>query len=663
MKIDYENDDDNEDEKTVNVAQGQRQWGSEGKEVTEIPKTLSSCKPSRRLQIYTTVLAILASFLFAGSVCAQDKITYADNILPLVEANCSKCHNPDKRKADMDLTSYQGALKGSGSGSVLISGNPEASKLWKAITHAEEPFMPPNRPKLADKDLDLFRKWILGGLLETAGGKAIAPAKPAQDLTLKADAIGRPAGPPPMPKELPLEPVVHTVHRSAITGLAASPWAPLIAVAGQKQVLLFHSDTLELLGILPFTEGQPVELKFSGSGKLLLAGGGRGARSGRVLVWDVVTGERLMTLGEEYDTVLAADIRPDQSQVAFGGPSRLVKIWSTKSGELQHKMKKLTDWVTAIAFSPNGQMLASADRNGGISLWDPDSAQELFTLAGHKAAVTALSWRGDSKLLASASEDGSVKLWEMQEGKQAKSWTAHGPGAASVNYTHDGRLVTCGRDNAVTLWDANGGRVRNLESVCDLPLRAAFSHDGGRIFAADFDGRVAVWNTADGKRIGELNANPLPLADQIAAAKKRLAELQAPTNQTVKEAGPGTALAEAEAAVEQLEAAQVLTAVYRVREDLAARKREHDRLAAAVEAGTQTIRQAKKALAAATHDAAAKTGEQLKSARAEVARSRPAANRLAAEIKAEQTRLDQLLAQHRLMTSSSNSVASLPLRR
>src|SRR5580698_2331877 len=56
---------------------------------------------------------------------ADDKITYQDNVLPLIQANCAKCHNEDKRKADLDLTSYQGVLKGSGSGAVVISGNPD----------------------------------------------------------------------------------------------------------------------------------------------------------------------------------------------------------------------------------------------------------------------------------------------------------------------------------------------------------------------------------------------------------------------------------------------------------------------------------------------------------------------------------------------------------
>src|SRR5437868_11139385 len=130
------------------------------------------------------ILLVLLVFAFASQSIqgAEEKVTYQEQILPLVQANCAKCHNSDKKKADLDLTSYQGALKGSGSGVVLLSGNPEGSKLWKAVTHSEEPFMPPNRPKLADKELDLLKKWIAGGLLENAGAKAIAAAKPSQDL-------------------------------------------------------------------------------------------------------------------------------------------------------------------------------------------------------------------------------------------------------------------------------------------------------------------------------------------------------------------------------------------------------------------------------------------------------------------------------------------------
>src|SRR3954471_15240002 len=106
-------------------------------------------------------------FCFTLPLTAQEKVTFQDHVLPVVEANCAKCHNSDKKKGDLDLTSYGSALAGGASGKVVVSGDVDASKLWKVINHLEDPNMPPNRGKMADKELATFKKWIAGGLLET----------------------------------------------------------------------------------------------------------------------------------------------------------------------------------------------------------------------------------------------------------------------------------------------------------------------------------------------------------------------------------------------------------------------------------------------------------------------------------------------------------------
>jgi len=171
-------------------------------------------------------------------------------------------------------------------------------------------------------------------------------------------------------------------------------------------------------------------------------------------------------------------------------------------------------------------MLASADRNGGITIWDPENGQEVYTLAGHKSAVTSLSWRGDSKLLASSSEDGAVKLWEMEMGKQAKTWNAHSGGVLWASYIHDGRIVTCGRDNQIVTWDGSGSKQKSMQYSGELPLRATFSHDGERVFATDFNGRLIAWNTKDGKQLRELDTNPVSLSQQLKNARQELQRLQ-----------------------------------------------------------------------------------------------------------------------------------------
>lgn len=458
----------------------------------------------------------------AAFVAAQEKpaakVTFDEHVLPIMREHCASCHNPDKAQSDLSVTTYARLMQGGSSGSVVEPGDVDSSRLWALVSHQESPEMPPMQPKLADAKLDVVRKWIEGGALENAGAKAVVKKK--ADLALSAaGGSAKPEGPPPMPEGLFREPVLRSARPGATTAIATSPWAPLVAVAGQKQILLYHSETGELLGVLPFLEGVPHVLKFSRNGALLLAGGGHGAHSGRVAVFDVKSGRRVVTVGEELDSVLAADINDTNTLVALGGPQRVVRIYNTADGSLAHEIRKHTDWVYAVEFSPDGVLLATADRGGGLFVWEAETAREFLALPGHTAAVTDVSWRSDSNILASASEDTTVRLWEMNDGKQVKSWGAHGGGTATVDFTHDGRIVTGGRDKTAKTWDGDGKQLGTLGGFGEIVLEAAFAHDGARVVAGDLSGSIRVFTVADNKQAAELSPNPPTLDDRIAAAK------------------------------------------------------------------------------------------------------------------------------------------------
>jgi hypothetical protein len=464
-----------------------------------------------------------AALLFlaaAPSTIAQEKITYDDQVSAIFRNNCFKCHNSDKAKGELDLTAYSAVLKGGGSGKAVLPGDASGSKLFKSITRTEEPFMPYNSPKLPDAEIELVRKWITGGLLEKSSSQALAANKPALDLTLKPGSAHKPSGPAILPVDWLLEPVRHTERANAVTALAASPWSPVFAVGGQHQLLVYQSDTLELAGVLPFPDGNPECVQFSRDGRLLLIGGGQGAKLGFADLYDVATGERVLRVGNEYDTVLAADLNADQTEVALGGPSKHVKVFSTKDGKLVRDLKKHTDWVTALEYSPDSVLLASGDRNGGLVVWEADSGQELYTLAGHQAAITSVSWRDDSEVLLSASEDGSIRIWEMRDGKQVAKWTAHSDGVLDARFAHDARIVSCGREQQLALWDASGKKLRSWNAGGVLPVRATFSHDGARVFAGSWQGDVGVWTAADGKPAGDVTSNPPTLVERLEIAMK-----------------------------------------------------------------------------------------------------------------------------------------------
>ncbi len=509
-----------------------------------------------RLQL-TFLLSSLCSLCLCGESFAA-KITYDEHVLPLLKDKCVACHNPDKKRGGVVLNNYTKVMEGGASGALVKPGDPDNSAIFQVMAHKREPFMPPSSPQLPDEAVNLLRQWIADGALENSGSKAIATG-PKMDLSLPGVVRGKPDGPPPMPtKALNLEPVVRTARADAVTALACSPWAPLAAVGGQKQILLYNTDTLDLIGVLPFPEGEARVLKFSGNGGLLLAGGGHAGKSGKVVLWSVKTGERILEVGDENDSVLAADVSPDQTQVALGSSSKVVRIYSTKDGKLLHEIRKHTDWVTSLEYSPDGVLLATGDRVGGLFVWEAFTGREYFSLRGHTAAITEISWRPDGNVCASASEDGTVRLWEMENGNAVKSWGAHNGGAESVRYGHDGRLATAGRDKLVKVWDGAGNAQRTFDAVADVALRTAFTHDGGRVIAGDWTGQVMVWNGADGKAVGQLTPNPPTLAERLDAAQKDVPAKQAARDQTATAAA--ASLASSQKVATDLAAAQKVAA-------------------------------------------------------------------------------------------------------
>ena len=49
-------------------------------------------------------VALSLGLIAAGQLFAADKVTYQDQILPIFRNKCLKCHNADKMKADLDLS-------------------------------------------------------------------------------------------------------------------------------------------------------------------------------------------------------------------------------------------------------------------------------------------------------------------------------------------------------------------------------------------------------------------------------------------------------------------------------------------------------------------------------------------------------------------------------
>src|ERR1017187_8084077 len=254
---------------------------------------------------------------------------YDDEVKPLFARRCFGCHSAGEMRSGLNLEAYGGVLKGGSSGDAVIAGRAASSMLYRAVAREEgAPQMPLGQAKLPDAEIALIREWIQGGLLETAVSVPKGPAGPS--ATYSGSTLNKPSGTPAMTEGLPVVALKDTARAHPVTALAASPWAPLVAVAGHDRIYLYDLSSRQAAGELAFPEGVPYVLRFSRDGAGLLAAGGRGVQSGKAVLFDVHTGKRIAAVGEERDVVLAADVSADGKLVALGGPGKIVKVYTDR---------------------------------------------------------------------------------------------------------------------------------------------------------------------------------------------------------------------------------------------------------------------------------------------------------------------------------------------
>ncbi|MEM9141707.1 MAG: c-type cytochrome domain-containing protein [Bacteroidota bacterium] len=88
---------------------------------------------------------------------------YLDLIAPIMDRRCVSCHNNDKKKGDLNLTSYADMMLGGDSGEVINPGNLSSSELYRRITlpESDKEFMPTEgKPPLSDDELAIIAWWI-----------------------------------------------------------------------------------------------------------------------------------------------------------------------------------------------------------------------------------------------------------------------------------------------------------------------------------------------------------------------------------------------------------------------------------------------------------------------------------------------------------------------
>ncbi len=111
-----------------------------------------------------TVALFLGSFApLADAQHGEDdgESFYIEEVLPLLEEHCLKCHGGGKRlKGGLNLTSRAGLIAGGDLGPALDEATPERSLLLTMVSYSDEDHEMPPKGKLPGESIDLLERWV-----------------------------------------------------------------------------------------------------------------------------------------------------------------------------------------------------------------------------------------------------------------------------------------------------------------------------------------------------------------------------------------------------------------------------------------------------------------------------------------------------------------------
>lgn len=125
------------------------------------------------------VVAMLAVNAFAAGetveqeakkALSSDQVSFKNDVQPILQDHCVSCHHPGGKGfvvSGLDLTSYQGLMKGTIYGPVVIPGNSQTSTFTKLLTGTNKGLKMPMglNPEgtLASQYILILRKWVAQG--------------------------------------------------------------------------------------------------------------------------------------------------------------------------------------------------------------------------------------------------------------------------------------------------------------------------------------------------------------------------------------------------------------------------------------------------------------------------------------------------------------------
>lgn len=124
--------------------------------------------------VHIVLRAVILTLVFAAgawwpqTVSAEEGVSFKDDLFPIIQIRCLACHVPGGagyEQSGLDLRTYEGLMKGTKHGPVVVPRSAFTSNLIAVIDGRTDPNlrMPHNKKRMTKCERLIFRFWVNQG--------------------------------------------------------------------------------------------------------------------------------------------------------------------------------------------------------------------------------------------------------------------------------------------------------------------------------------------------------------------------------------------------------------------------------------------------------------------------------------------------------------------
>jgi WD40 repeat protein len=225
------------------------------------------------------------------------------------------------------------------------------------------------------------------------------------------------------------------------------------------------------------------------------------SKDGTLRLWNWLTGKELATRALDSGSVDCLLHHRQQECLLAGTSDGLLAVWDLRADTIQRHRGHEGELICLA--SVDATHAASAALDGTIRLWHLPS-MESVTLSGPGGVVQDLDYGAGAGLLVGGSTEGELWIYSRQTGR-GEILAAHDGAIRALRFVGKDRLVSCGEDGVIRLWDTERRTPLGAISL-GVPVSALVVLPDERICVGTESGEMAIFRLESRRAARRLRA-------------------------------------------------------------------------------------------------------------------------------------------------------------